>query len=210
MCRSTLLPGSYTQGSDDGSLICAHHITDSKCSRVDLNLPIRSTEDRPKCEFQAGYFSLGGQAITSVPHYTKQTETQDKLVCKTPETEGKERENRDSTVVIKKPARPHLPPLSVKDRTVEGAGKSGPEHIMTESLIQQEATKTQNPSDVCSPCVHETEGSSRPVPAPRRMLDSSGAPVPAPRTRTAQPMNSSPAAGKEALYCFTVAAQFLF
>ncbi|XP_023144486.2 MICAL-like protein 1 isoform X2 [Amphiprion ocellaris] len=36
---------------------------------------------------------------------------------------------------------------------------------------------------------------SRPVPAPRRMLDSSGVPVPAPRIKTSQTMISSPAAG---------------
>ena len=196
MCRSTLLPGSYTQGSDDGSLICTHHVTDSKSS--DLNLPIRSAEDRPRCEFQAGYLSLGGLAVTSVPHYTKQTEPQDRLVCETPETEGKEGGGRDSTVVVRKPARAPLPSVAVKD--------GGAESVMTESKTQQEVTETQTHSEVSSPCVQETEGSSRPVPAPRRMLDSSAAPVPAPRTRTAQPGSSSPAAGKYVRYDLTVAA----
>ncbi|XP_029293661.1 MICAL-like protein 1 isoform X2 [Cottoperca gobio] len=203
MCRSILLPGSYTRGSDDGSLICTHHITDRESTRVDLTQQIKYTENRPRSKFQAVYFSLGGLAITSVPHYTKTTESQDRLLCKTPEMEGKEkqersrelkeRENRDFAVgvgsTVKKPAPPLLPPLSVKDRIVEGAG---PAPFLPERKIQQEATKT---SELSSPCVRETEGSSRPVPAPRRMLDSCVVPVPAPRTKTAPPTNSSPAAG---------------
>lgn len=210
MCHSTLLPGSYTEGSDACSLICTHHITDSKSTRVDFNQQSGSTENWPKCKFQAGYFSLDGLAISSVPHYTKKTESRDRLVCKTPETEGKERqerrrelndrENRDYAVgmksMVKTPAPPHLPPPSAEDRTVEGAGKAGHAPIKADCKIQQEATKPQEPSELSSPCVRVTEGSSRPVPAPRRILDSSVVPVPAPRTKPFQTTTSSPAAGK--------------
>ncbi len=216
MCHSTLLPSSYTQGSDADSLICTHHTTNSKITCVDLNQQFGSTENRPKCKFQAGYFSLDGLAITSVPHYTKKTQSQVRLVCKTPETEGKERqvrsrevndrENRDYAVGIKSrvkmPAPPHLPPPSAEDRTVEGAGKAGPAPVLADGKIQQEVTKTQQPSELSSPCVRVTEGSSRPVPAPRRMLDSSVVPVPAPRIKTFQTMTSSPAAGKYAPHHF--------
>ncbi|TDH02625.1 hypothetical protein EPR50_G00154390 [Perca flavescens] len=194
VCCSTLLPGSYTQGSDDGSLICTHHATDSKSSGVDLNQQIRSTENRPKCEFQARYSSVDGLATTSVPHYTKKTESRHRLVCKTPEQEGKDRwersgelKDRDSTVglksKVKKPTPLHLPPPTVEDMTVEGAEKAGP------------ATKTPEASELSSPRVRVTGGSSRPVPAPRRMLNSSVVPVPAPRTKTAQPTSGSSAAG---------------
>ncbi|XP_074511578.1 MICAL-like protein 1 isoform X1 [Sebastes fasciatus] len=203
VCHSTLLPGSYTKGSDDRSLICSHHITDSNGTRVDLNQQTRSAENRPKCEFQASYFSLGGLAITSVPHYSKTTESQDRLVCKTPEIrEGRERQeisvelkNRENRTVglkctVNKPVRPLRPPPppppSVEDG--KGSGKASP--ILTESRTQQEATKTQEPSELYSSCVPVTEGNSRPVPAPRRMLESSVVPVPAPRTKTAQPMNT--------------------
>ncbi|XP_078126717.1 MICAL-like protein 1 isoform X1 [Sander vitreus] len=203
VCHSTLLPGSYTQGSDDGSLICTHHTSDSKSSGVDLNQQIGSTENRPKCEFQTGYFSVDGLAITSVPHYTKKLESQDRLVCKTPEQDGKDRwekstELKDSTVglksKVKKPTPLHLPPPSVEDMT-EGAVKARPATFLAESKIQQEVTKTQEPSELSSTRVRVTGGSSRPVPAPRRMLDSSVVPVPAPRTKTAQPTSSSSAAG---------------
>ncbi|XP_038550856.1 MICAL-like protein 1 isoform X2 [Micropterus salmoides] len=184
VCRNTLLPGSYTQGGDACSLICTHHITNSKSSHVDLSQQIGSTQNQPRCKFQAGYFSLGGLAVSSVPHYTTNTESQDRMVCKTTETEGKERQERSREV--KKPAPPHLPtPTSVKDRTVKGAGKTGPAPILADGKIQQEATKTQEQSEH-SPCAQMTEGGSRPVPAPRRKLDSSIVPVPAPRTRTSQ------------------------
>ncbi|XP_076607651.1 MICAL-like protein 1 isoform X2 [Chaetodon auriga] len=203
VCHSTLLPGSYTQGSDAGSLICTHHTTDSKSP--DLSQQSGSAENRPKCSLQAGYFSQGGLAITSVPHYTKKIESQDRLVCKTAETKGKERqersreekdgENRDCTVgwksQVKKPLPPCLPPASVKEGTLEGAGKVGTAAILANSKIQQEGTNTQEPSELSSACAQVTEGSSRPVPAPRRTL----VPVPAPRTKTSQTMNSSPTAG---------------
>lgn len=183
MCRSTLLPGSYTQGSEAGSLICTHH---SKSSHRVFNQQIGSADSRPKRASQTGHFSLGGLAITTVPHYTKKTESQDRLVGKTAETEGRDSQERSREVkdglqsIVRKPARSHLPPPSVKDRAIEEAGKAGPAAILADSKTEQEVT----------------EGSSRPVPAPRRMLGSSVVPVPAPRTKTSQETNSSSAAGK--------------
>ncbi|XP_054464192.1 MICAL-like protein 1 isoform X2 [Anoplopoma fimbria] len=206
VCHSTLLPESYTQGSDNSSLICTHHITGSTSTSVDLNQQIRSTDNQPKCKFQAGYFSLGGLPISSVPHYTKTTEPQDRQVCKTPETEGREIQerstelkDRDSTVgpkcTTKKPAPPRLPPPSVEGRAVKRAGKAGLAPVLVDSKIQQEETKSQRPSELSSPCARVTEGSSRPVPTPRRLLDPSAVPVPAPRTKAAQPMDTSTTAG---------------
>ncbi|XP_073349746.1 MICAL-like protein 1 isoform X2 [Pagrus major] len=198
VCCSTLLPGSYTQGSEAGTLICTHHC---KSSHPVFNQQIGSTDNRPKCVSQAGYFSLGGLAITTVPHYAKKTESRDGLVGKTAETEGKDSQERSGEVkdrlqsMIRKPARSHLPPPSVKDRTIESAGKAGPAPILADSKTEQEAAKTQDSSELSSPCAQVTEGSARPVPAPRRMLGSSVVPVPAPRTKTSQETNSSPAAG---------------
>lgn len=209
VCHSTLLAESYTQGSDAGSLICTQHITDSKSTPVQLRQQIESTKNTPKCKFQGGYLSLGGLAITSVPHYTETTESQDRLVYSTLQIEKRERqersrqvkdgENRDSPVVMRsivKPAPPNPPPPSVKDRTGKEAGKAGPAPIQADGNVQQEATNTEEPSELSLPCERVNEGSSRPVPAPRRMLDSSVVPVPAPRTKTFQTNSSSPAAGK--------------
>ncbi|XP_067472444.1 MICAL-like protein 1 isoform X2 [Thunnus thynnus] len=208
VCHSTLLAGSYTKGRDAGSLICTHHITDSKSTPVDLCQQIGSTENTPKCKFQAGYLSLDGLTISSVPHYTVKTESQDRLGYRRLEMERREKqersravkdsENRDSPVVMKskvKSAPPNPPPPRVKDKTAKEAGKAGPAPIPTDSKVQQEATKTEELSELSSPCALVTEENSRPVPAPRRMMDSAVVPVPAPRTKTLQTTSSSPAAG---------------
>ncbi len=205
MCHSTLLAGSYTKGSSAGSLICTHH-TDGKNTCPDLSQQTGSTENQPNCKFQAGFFSLSGLAITTVPHYAKKTESQDRLVCKRPEAQGKERhegnrevrdrENRDCSAGIncreKKPAPPHLPTPVAEDSTE----KAGPAPTVADSKTQKEETKTQESSELSSPCAKKTEESSRPVPAPRRMSGSSLVPVPAPRTKNPQRMNSCPATGK--------------
>lgn len=216
VCHSTLLPGSYTQGSDAGSLICTHHTTDSESTHPDLNWQVASAENQPQCPFQA-VFSLGGLAISSVPHYSKTTESLDRLVCKTADMEGKERqgmstevrdgESRDCTVgvkrVVKKPAPP--PPLPQPDVTHRAFEEAGPAPVQADSHVQQqEVTKIQHPSELFSPCAQVTEGSRRPVPAPRRKLSSSHVPAPAPRTKTSQTANSSPAAGRWTLNNFTV------
>ncbi|KAM8724088.1 MICAL-like protein 1 isoform 2-T2 [Acanthopagrus schlegelii] len=198
VCRSTLLPGSYTQGREAGSLICTHH---SKSSHRVFNQQIGSADSRPKRASQAGHFSLDGLAITTVPHYATKTESQDRLVGKTAETEGRDCQGRSREVkdglqsIVRKPARSHLTPPSVKDRGIEETGKAGPAANFAESKTEQETAKTQDSSEVSSPCAQVTEGSNRPVPAPRRMLGSSVVPVPAPRTKTSQETNSSPSAG---------------
>lgn len=86
MCHATLLPQSYTQGSDAGSLICAYHATNSKGTHVDVR-----SQTGSQSKLQTVCYSLGGQPITSVPNYTKKTESQDTLSCKTAETGGTER-----------------------------------------------------------------------------------------------------------------------
>ncbi|XP_069557432.1 MICAL-like protein 1 isoform X1 [Brachyistius frenatus] len=173
VCRSTLLPESYTQGSDTSSLICTCHVADNKSTHVDLNQQIRSPDNWTQRTIQTGYYSLGGSAITSVPCYTPKPESRDRLVC---ETAAAEREERSR---------------EVKGRANTGS-TVGPDSHRPDSKVQQSATKT---SEFSSSCVPVTEASARPVPAPRRIVDPSVVPVPAPRTKMCQTMNSSPAAG---------------
>lgn len=92
VCHATLLPQSYTQGSDAGSLICTYHATNSKGTHVDV-----SGQTGSQSKLQTVCYSLGGQPITSVPNYTKKIESQGTLGCKTAETGGTERkeENRE-------------------------------------------------------------------------------------------------------------------
>lgn len=195
MCRNTLLPGAYTQGSDAGTLICTHHTTG--CSQSDLREQDRSAENQTKCQFQEA-LSLSGLVISSVPHYGRNTVSLDGLVCETTGMEGtstevRRGESRDPAAgarrSVKKAAPP--PPVSQTDVPDKAAEEARPSHV-------PEVAKTPNPAEgVVSPCKTATEGSNQPVPAPRRRLSSSVAPVPAPRTRISQPANRSTAAGEQ-------------
>ncbi|KAK2833796.1 hypothetical protein Q5P01_017685 [Channa striata] len=206
VCHSTLLPRLYTQESVAGSLICSHHVTKSKNAHVDFAQKHGSTHNRPKLTLKAGYYSFGGLATTSVPHYTKTTESLDKLVCETANTQVtagvKSTDREESSLglksMVQKPEDVHLPPPSGRDGTVEGARQAGPEPAVADSTLQQEVTDAQQPS---SPSDRATKGSGRPVPAPRRMLDSCAGPVPAPRIKTWQRTSSSPAAASASSQC---------
>ncbi|XP_026181066.1 MICAL-like protein 2 isoform X2 [Mastacembelus armatus] len=187
VCHNTLLPEPYTKGSDAGSLICTHQ--NSQNTHVDLNKQSASAT-------QTGYFSLSGLAISRVPHYTKKTESRDRLVYKTAETEAREthessgeekdREHRDSSAglksMVQKPAPLHTHPTSVSNRTTAP--------VLANSKIQPGASKAES----SSLGVAATEV-SQPVPPPRQMLGSSAVPVPAPRAKTSQTATKSPAAG---------------
>ncbi|KAI4822795.1 hypothetical protein KUCAC02_008323 [Chaenocephalus aceratus] len=128
VCHSALLPGSYTQRSEDGSLVCSHHVTDRPS--VELNRQVTPPEILPTCKCEEGYVSLGGLAVTSVPYYGNKTESAVRLFFKTPAMEAKEQQERSSRddsadgvkSVEKKPAPPLLPPPVVKDGTVGGGG----------------------------------------------------------------------------------------
>ncbi|XP_029996312.1 MICAL-like protein 1 isoform X2 [Sphaeramia orbicularis] len=187
LCHSSLLPGSYTQGVDANSLVCTHHIKSKKSACVDLS-------NKLGC----GCLSLGGKAITSVPHYIKKTASQDRLVFTTQEKKEKERQEssrrkEESPVGLT----PHPPLLVVKETTEQ---KHGPASFQGDNKVMQDAPKTEDSEDAgrLSACVQGTKGSSRPVPAPRRMAGSSGVPVPAPRTKNFQTMSSSLAKGSSA------------
>ncbi|XP_047428833.1 MICAL-like protein 1 isoform X2 [Mugil cephalus] len=185
LCHSTLLPESYTGGSETGSLTCTFHITDSQSTGFDHDQKIGSSDIRPRCTFQAGVYSLSGLAIPSVPHYTKKTEAEERLVCKTPETDATESQERSRASSVGPPG-PRPP--RVKD--AEEAEKDKPEPSGEE---HPDVTKTSDDSSTCS------GGSTRPVPAPRK-IDGVG-PVPAPRTKPTQNMNSSTAAGDSSQQC---------
>ncbi|KAM4530877.1 MICAL-like protein 1 isoform 2-T2 [Odontesthes bonariensis] len=192
VCHCTLLPGSYTQGSDTGSLICVYHVTDSRTACRDINQQIRSTDNRPKWEVKAAFHSVDGVAVTALPHCTQTTESQDRLVGEASQTDriGKQegsREEKDSAAETSCRSQ-----ASVKEKTVEETENGRLAAVVADIKVQQNAAKV---SELSSPCAGGAEGSSRPVPAPRRSLNSSAVPVPAPRAKTAQTMSDSPAAG---------------
>lgn len=167
-CHSSLLPGSYTQGSDANSLICTHH--DNKHSATTFTH-----------KYSCGYLSLSGLAVSGVPHYSRKTESRDGQVCKTPQIQGKERETGSSAglySVVKKPT--HRPPP--QDCSLEENGHQ-------ECDVKQETTKAADESD--NSLARVQEGGSRSAPAPGRTVSSCGTPVPTPRNKSPQTMSSS-------------------
>lgn len=200
MCCNTLLPASYTQGSDAGTLICTHHTTG--CSQSDVSQQDGSAENQTKCQFQEA-LSLSGLAISSVPRYSRDTVSLDGLVCEAAgmegtSTEARRGESRDPAAGAKRSVKKAVappPPVHQTDVPDKAEEEAAPAHV-------PEVAKTPNRAEgVVSPRETATEGNKHPVPAPRRRLSSSVAPLPAPRTRTSQPANRSTAAGEE-FYCF--------
>lgn len=207
MCSNTLLPGCYKEGSEAGSLVCTHHLSTSQ-SRPDLSrsAEIGSTENLPK---------LGGQEVTSsqgglidnpnLSHYTRKTDSRERVVGEQGGTEGEERnakqertsskeevqhrENRGLTVESKGKLKKSVPPRPLhppkEERKLQEAG----------TLPTDRDYKLQQETDSPDPC--RLSGSSGlPVPAPRRMLDPSTPPRPAPRTRPPKVMDSPTATGE--------------
>lgn len=166
MCDCSLLPELYTQGGDAGALICIHHSINGK--------RVGAARHEPKCKFEASFVSLSGLAIGSIPHYAVKTQSQDKPVRETAETEMKDSRERSREE-------------EDEGWTGEGGGRGRP-------VVQQEAPPG---AELPSEAPGLRGGSGRPVPAPRRVLDSASAPVPAPRVKTAQ-TSSGPAAGTQA------------
>ena len=138
LCRNTLLPGSYREGEDPGSLVCSHH-----CSAIESSHPDLSRQE------EAGSTELLPKVVTQ--EVTSQ---------------------RDA----RSPPHAEIPPWEV-------------------------AARCTDPSPAPGATSAPQWGSSRPVPAPRRMLDSSTAPRPAPRTRAGKALDSSVAG--EFYSCFS-------
>ncbi|CDQ75115.1 unnamed protein product [Oncorhynchus mykiss] len=154
VCSSTLLPGSYKEGSAVGSLVCTHHLTASQNAHPDYSKQTGSIENLPKFDEQdSDETVIFGRGRT--------------------ETEGGERKTRHDT--LKKPMPPRPPKPTVEEGKLEEA-RTRP--------IQTTRTLIVTPdSDSAS------ASPGRPVPAPRRVLDSTP-PRPAPRTRPPKTMDS--------------------
>lgn len=140
LCHSTLLPGSYTQGGDAGSLICSHHSSESRSSHPDLRQHSGSTQNLKRATSQTACVSLSGLAISSIPCYTKETDSQGGLVSKPAETELNQGQERNS-----EPARP--------PRTKAAPGGAG--DALTDSCRPVPAPRKMSST------------SGAPVPAPR-------------------------------------------
>ncbi|XP_045074417.1 MICAL-like protein 1 isoform X1 [Coregonus clupeaformis] len=176
VCSNTLLPGSYKEGSEVGSLVCIHHLTASQNARSDYSKQTGSTENLHKLDEQEVTLSQGGFTDNpDLPHFIGKTDSGETVICGRgeTETEGGERKTRQDT--LKKPRPPRPPKPIVEEGTLEDAGTRP---------IQTTETKSPDPCGLTlTPDSDLASGSpGRPVPAPRRVLDSTP-PRPAPRTR---------------------------
>ncbi|KAM9746516.1 MICAL-like protein 1 [Menidia menidia] len=178
VCHCSLLAGSYTQGSDTRSLICAYHVTEAATASSDINKLIRSTNNRSEREVPVDFHSLDGVAVTSVPCYTQTAESRDRPVGKTDwvgkqggSKEVKDGENSGPCC---------RPPSGIKGATVQEVKNKG--GVTSEAVIR--SGDEARISELSSP----REGGTGPVPAPRR---SSAVPVPAPRARSARTMSAA-------------------
>ncbi|XP_056143987.1 MICAL-like protein 1 isoform X1 [Lampris incognitus] len=204
VCDSTLLPGSYKQGGDASSLICTYHITETENTSQDSSCTTRPTEQQHQLKSATGF----ADNIANHLCYAGKIESQDRLVCMREEAQGgdsdtrqgerkqaEDKEEGHSSLVskVKRLAPTHPPQHGFKDGTLEGSGKAGKLTILANTELHEKSTQNQEPARLAPTLVDRTvsAGSSRPIPAPRRMLNSSAPPVPAPRTKTLYRMDSS-------------------
>lgn len=110
MCRSTLLPGSYTQGSDAGTLVCTHHAAVPSDPSPREN---RAAGEQTECQLQE-VSSLSGLVISSTPHYSR------RAVSEAPDMEGTKVKS------VKKAPPPPPPAVRRPDVPDQAAGESRP------------------------------------------------------------------------------------
>ncbi|XP_066563387.1 MICAL-like protein 1 [Amia ocellicauda] len=197
-CSSTLLPGSYRPGSEEGSLVCTHHFgkpSANQNGRPDLSMGARLGGG-------ASSESVGGGAQVAPPPTQEKSQTETLPVgtpgetgsLETVEKREKEREGGEETEKgeekKEEKAQPPVPPNPFE----ESEGEEGlEENRETEARANDSTLPTTPPA---SSTTGQSGGPGRPVPAPRRVFDIDTSPSPAPpprptpRSRTPRPADS--------------------
>ncbi|XP_041641309.1 MICAL-like protein 1 isoform X2 [Cheilinus undulatus] len=189
-CHSTLLPGSYKLGSDSGALVCTHHLTRNTLANQN-GRPDLSKKPAVLQSARVGRSTLPhvtpGRDQTKIPSPVRQannagTPQDDSVTVAAPATDksaalhkAKEMENIGET---DKMLRSSSPPNPFDESDEE----EGEEEEEKEDDTKTEAKPTTN-GDLSSTPVSHHEGAARPVPAPRRVCESTPPPRPAPRVR---------------------------
>ncbi|CAN9509847.1 unnamed protein product [Ophioblennius macclurei] len=170
-CRSTLLPGSYKQGSDSGGLVCTHHLTRNASAnqngRPDLS-------DRPLQSARIGRSAAA--AAASGNHGEK---TPERPASPTDDCGGGEDEapNDSAAKDVKEEETPRSSsPPNPFDESDDEDEEEEVEEEQKEAETQPSAERTAN-----GELPHAAAG--RPVPAPRRVSEPAPPPRPAPRIR---------------------------
>lgn len=157
-CSRTLLPGSYKFTEDPGALVCTHHFTRSASTN------------------QNGHSDMSNRLA-------KLTTSAEDPLCGN-DSEISPQRDEEKTSELEERLRKQTDSKS-KVETEEGANpfdESEEEDRDIQQEDQKSATDVAN-GDTPSTSVKSTAAESRPVPAPRRVLEPSPAPRPVPRLR---------------------------
>ncbi|KAF3687263.1 MICAL-like protein 1 [Channa argus] len=184
-CHSTLLPGSYKLGVDSGSLVCTHHFT---------RPALASQNGRPDLSKKPVFAQSARMGLSTIPHSPPSERTQTETLSVVSPT---------NDIPTSNSVTPHLVTTdkaeSDKSKEIDGheseekTHSSSPPNPFDESDEEEEqaekeedsqtpAKSTANGDLPCTPDTHH-EGTSRPVPAPRRVSEPTTPPRPAPRVR---------------------------
>ncbi|KAA8594572.1 hypothetical protein FQN60_011707 [Etheostoma spectabile] len=197
-CHSTLLPGSYKLGSNSGALVCTHHLARhtlaNRNGRLDLSERPVAGQSARIGRSTSPHTSPSERDRTKTPSPVSQTTdtampTNDSATDAAVTTNAadsletaKEMDGSGETEVIPRSSSPPNP-FDESDEEVEEVEK--------EEETKTPAKLTTN-GDLPSTPISHHEGASRPVPAPRRVTESTPPPRPAPRVRLPRTADSLP------------------
>lgn len=177
-CYSTLLPGSYTLGVVSGALVCKHHAarsaSDSQNGRPDLS-------KRPAA-VQSARIGRSGAPRTPPPPEQEATDDSNEPAAAFANDSLEIRENVGGET---KETSDSAAPGNPFDESDDGAEEEeeDEETKEEEGELPPQLTANGEPRPPEPTPVAPQEEVSRPVPAPRRVLEPSPPPRPAPRIR---------------------------
>ncbi|KAK3557049.1 hypothetical protein QTP70_024256 [Hemibagrus guttatus] len=191
-CSSTLLPGSYKLVGDSGSLVCTHHFTrissNSQNGRPDLSKQLSplSSNSSPESTPSGGSLEKALPECSDANEHINPSDDLPKThsLEREPsqnEKGGKEiREEFEDGVKVQIEPCPPSPPNPFEE--------SDEEELKEEAQPKPATEVTNGVLPVTS--TRSTAGEDRPVPAPRKVSDSSPSVRPVPRPRPPRPLHS--------------------
>ncbi|TKS69159.1 MICAL-like protein 1 [Collichthys lucidus] len=184
-CHSTLLPGSYKLRSNSGVLVCTHHLTKPGPA---------SQNGRPDISKKPAVIQSARIGRSTIPHTSPSERDQAEGASPVSQTNDTDMPAKDSVTVTAVTTNEADSLETTKDVdnggvTEEIPRSSSPPNPFDESDEEEKEEDTKTPAklttngDLPPTSVSHQEGSSRPVPAPRRVSEPTPPPRPAPRVR---------------------------
>ncbi|XP_061534636.1 MICAL-like protein 1 isoform X1 [Phycodurus eques] len=186
-CRSTLLPGSYKQGSDSGALVCTHHLTRQASA---------NHNGRPDLSKRPSVVQSMRIGRSKTPH-TSASDTEQRM---TASPTGKVNDTdmpANVTVIVTHVATNNEVSLENSD-LLNDSGQAEEKHRPSsppnpfddsdeedhEQAVEEDTlTSHKANGDLPSKPANQNEAVARPVPAPRRVAEPSPPPRPSPRVK---------------------------